>query len=646
MALHILDLPIELLVRIALFADLRSWSALACANRRFFAIAQTPTLRRHHTLLATGMRDTSHGAVPADALVAQVQAADGAWGAFQPAFTVARPIPHDTAGLYELSGGYLFFGTAGHRQSIYYMPLPTPEMKNPEWSLLNLGEYVVDFALSLYEHNLIVAVTSRPDWDDPESTALEIRLLDFPSGRPHPLARQERIFLLKTPRAKPLPFLGIEVVGDTMAVATHYSRFRSFGNGQHPPSTISFWDWKEGTQFVRAEGAPFSYTTFIFLTEDLLLVPNATLGTFEYWRISTTDPKRPAPAAILHLPPLKAHVRILDMACRAEPNPRADAPRAFFGASGSHDQKADAHAQEKGKARAAGPAEPPFYPAAEDAICVFQVHLTRALPGEEESDEDEDEEGRVGNRLVLVVHRSAFVRIFEELMARDAAFAKGSDAQGRSNAQGPGAEGASQHDVDDGGAAEPPSLSWAEWGPPVSRWLNHEECNLNWITTSCGQRMAATLSPFYQSVYRDGLVDLYDFNPHAVERARRNLRKEGMASAERKASEGKKDEADKPENVVEEATGMEEGDLEDGIEQVQFDDDLEPSFERNSETIVCETSTMHTLFEGPLESRLPYVLTRSSRHLYLSGVMLDHRRVIGTTESGVNGTILTVQCFY
>ena len=73
---------------------------------------------------------------------------------------------------------------------------------------------------------------------------LEIRLIDFPSGRPHPLAKQDRIFLCTSPADRHHPFLGIEVVGDTMVIATHYSRF----DDDNMPSTLSFWDWKQGVK--------------------------------------------------------------------------------------------------------------------------------------------------------------------------------------------------------------------------------------------------------------------------------------------------------------------------------------------------------------------------------------------------------------
>ncbi|TRM66807.1 hypothetical protein BD626DRAFT_396692 [Schizophyllum amplum] len=689
MALQLLDLPVELLIRIMSSMDPHSVAMMARVHRQFTAIAQVPFMAKKRALEMAGMRDNSDGTISAEELSEQLEATEKAWRNFAPVCTVTRSVPPGTSGLYELSGGYIFFGKAG-RRSLFHMPLPTPEHQGPEWSLIQVDEHIVDFALALYEHGLLVAVTSRPERNGMTSSRdiLEIQFIDFPSGNAHPLAKQNRLFLCKTPRSNCHPLLGIEIVGDTMAVATHYSRYLE---GDYPPSTLSFWDWKQGKLKMTLDAARFSYTTFIFLTQDLLLVPNATNGTFEYWRISTTDARRPAPAAVLRLPPLKPRMEILDLACRAEPNPRADSPRVFpdppkaANRGWSEPRKDGLPAGPKGKGTARR--EPPFYPAAEDAICVFQVHLAREEREEDEDDdEDTDEEDEAGprdNHLVLIVHRSAFVDLFTRLMSkecegqRNEAWTSGNAAAIATDAPDTPITTNADKPAADPDLPSPPTLSWPEWGPPVSRWLDYAQHNYNWITTSCGQRMAATLSPPFQFRNESGFVDIYDFNPFAVARARRLAKKkadkdawermmfekavrdadaEARKSRERLARQWEFDERDDDEREHQETyTGFadDEGmyDFVGGDELMLSEDDDgafldEGAFMDYTAPIapaVAEASTMETLFEGPLESGLPFVKCTSHESLFYSGVMLDHRRIIGTA---VSTATLSVECMF
>ncbi|KAL1721561.1 hypothetical protein EV715DRAFT_288303 [Schizophyllum commune] len=678
MALQLLDLPVELLIRVMFYLDMQSLKAVARVNRQLAVVASAPVLKKHYAMITTGMRDASDSTVPPDDVLDELNAYEYAWRHYKPLCSVTCSVPRNTVGLYELSGGYMFLGAAG-RRALHYMPLPMPSHPTPQWSLLTIGENIVDFALALYEHNLVVAVTSHPDGQEGRDV-LEIRLIDFPSGRPHPLAKQDRIFLCTSPADRHHPFLGIEVVGDTMIIATHYSRF----DDDNMTSTLSFWDWKQGVKKMSFDAPKSSYTTFIFLTEDIVLVPNATNGTLEYWRISTTDTRHPAPLAVLHLPPLRTGVEYLDLACRAEPNPRADVPRAFPDAPPKGARRSSV--AEQTTAADTGRTEPSFYPAAEDAICVFQVHLMRVM--NEANQEMILQDGLPPiNHLVLVVHRSAFTEILERLL-RELKGAKSDagsspEADARSTSESPASSTEPPSSPSTGPTpAEPPSLPWSEWGPPVSRWLDYARVNYNWITTSCGQRMVATPAPEVQFREGAGFVDVYDFNPYTVEKMREvRRRKEEEARLRAEAIAWRKYEMRK-EGWTEEmsfdvrmpggsAGAMRRGSVEATVNQLnhehndqespamrairlglpQFDlimgedsdsdDEEEPA--NAGPVLVDEPSRMRTLFEGRLESQLPYIKTRSPNPPFYSGVMADHRRIIGMKQDG--GREIEVSCF-
>ncbi|KAI5827985.1 hypothetical protein K523DRAFT_277763 [Schizophyllum commune Tattone D] len=651
MALQLLDLPVELLIRIMFYLDMKSLKAVARVNRQLAVVASAPVLKKHYAMITTGMRDASDSTVPPDDVLDELNAYENAWRHYKPLCSVTCSVPRNTVGLYELSGGYMFLGAAG-RRALHYMPLPMPSHPTPQWSLLTIGENIVDFALALYEHNLVVAVTSHPDGQEGRDV-LEIRLIDFPSGRPHPLAKQDRIFLCTSPADRHHPFLGIEVVGDTMVIATHYSRF----DDDNMPSTLSFWDWKQGVKKMSFDAPKSSYTTFIFLTEDIVLVPNATNGTLEYWRISTTDPRHPAPLAVLHLPPLRTGVEYLDLACRAEPNPRADVPRAFPDAPPKGARRSSV--AEQISTADTGRTEPSFYPAAEDAICVFQVHLMRVM--NEANQELILQDGLPPiNHLVLVVHRSAFMEILERLLRepKDAKADANSSAEASSASTAPLTNDSPSSPTTDPAHAEPPSLPWSEWGAPVSRWLDYARINYNWITTSCGQRMVATPAPEIQFREGAGFVEVCDFNPYTVEKMReaKQLKKE---EARRKVEEMYRLEDEILNGTsgsgIPPAKEMSQEEIDEEV--VRFilrefapsgatDADSDSDEEEPADTgpvLVDEPGRMRTLFEGRLESQLPYIKTTSPIPPFYSGVMADHRRIIGMKQDG--GREIEVSCF-
>ncbi|KAL1757002.1 hypothetical protein FB107DRAFT_273364 [Schizophyllum commune] len=662
MALQLLDLPVELLIRVMFYLDMKSLKAVARVNRQLAVVASAPVLKKHYAMITTGMRDASDSTVPPDDVLDELNAYEYAWRHYKPLCSVTCSVPRNTVGLYELSGGYMFLGAAG-RRALHYMPLPMPSHPTPQWSLLTIGENIVDFALALYEHNLVVAVTSHPDGQEGRDV-LEIRLIDFPSGRPHPLAKQDRIFLCTSPADRHHPFLGIEVVGDTMVIATHYSRF----DDDNMPSTLSFWDWKQGVKKMSFDAPKSSYTTFIFLTEDIVLVPNATNGTLEYWRISTTDPRHPAPLAVLHLPPLRTGVEYLDLACRAEPNPRADVPRAFPDAPPKGARRNSV--AEQTSTADIGRTEPSFYPAAEDAICVFQVHLMRVM--NEANQEMILQDGLPPiNHLVLVVHRSAFMENLERLLRepKDAKAAANSSAEASSASTAPLTSDSPSSPTTDPAHVEPPSLPWSEWGPPVSRWLDYARINYNWITTSCGQRMVATPAPEVQFREGDGFVDVYDFNPYTVQEMREiRWRKEGEAYQKgwdkalkkfTRLSEKHEESENSPEVPASQSAGDASssttgwsfpiitsdmfGDPSDDSDDEEEEEEEEPPVDGARAILNDVPSHMRTLFEDILESRLPYVKTRSPNPPFYSGVMADHRRIIGMKQDG--GREIEMSCF-
>ncbi|KAJ6507816.1 hypothetical protein C8R47DRAFT_58941 [Mycena vitilis] len=73
-------------------------------------------------------------------------------------------------------------------------------------------------------------------------------------------------------------------------------------------------------------------------------------------------------------------------------------------------------------------------------------------------------------------------------------------------------------------------LQWAEWGPPISRWLNADFFVDDWPTIVCGQRCV-----FLKT---DGSVWLLDFNPYTWKKSRVEWQSHGVDEIQRQKAAG------------------------------------------------------------------------------------------------------------
>ena len=189
--------------------------------------------------------------------------------------------------------------------------------------------------------------------------------------------------------------------------------------------------------------APYgSYSGLIFLSENLIVIPNVQTNALEIWDILSTH-RTPRPACILLLPELLPGNSLLYITCRGEPNP-----------IGSRSQRES---------------DKPFYQSAHEAIMLFHI---RIQPG------DEIEHG-VGSTYTLFVHRKALCEIYERQCV---------ERNNKSSKSVVGSE--NEGDVLIRGTNNNPiSVPWSSWGPPVTRWFPADNrIATRWITTTAGQR--------------------------------------------------------------------------------------------------------------------------------------------------------------
>ena len=304
----------------------------------------------------------------------------------------------------------------------------------------------------------------------PSDTILELRLLSFSTGQPHPLAEQPVIVIDKKILPLDEQMVKIEIVGDFLILLiTFFKQSRNqdtfflvcwktglthcvsvLGLVQiHPPSLILY------VQLGSPEKG--TYDCFSHLSQDTLVIPNLIQNTFEIAKIviDTDDTPHFVPLCVLHLPPLIHNTSLFHFYCRAEPNPTGSGPLAIPSRS-----------------------DRPFHDKAENAIVIFNILYNRPF------------RTRI-DWLTLIVHRRALLTHIPAAYRTCAPFCS---------------------------TPKPtPSLvevPWSVWGPPATRLFVGNPTPRYYIETTAGQR-AVMLEDRMPTP-----IIVRDFNPHAVRAAR------------------------------------------------------------------------------------------------------------------------------
>lgn len=157
-----LELPLELVIYTLSFLHPRDLFASQAANR-FLQRTITDSLLLQYNLetqvacVETNLNPDVTLSIPERLRLLRER--EEAWSRFQPDFTATIPIPYQSGGIYELSAGLFVLGKQD-RQSLGFLTLPSTMDPEPRWRYIDIGRYIVDFAMAVYEHDLLVIVSS------------------------------------------------------------------------------------------------------------------------------------------------------------------------------------------------------------------------------------------------------------------------------------------------------------------------------------------------------------------------------------------------------------------------------------------------------------------------------------------------------
>ncbi|KAG6808248.1 hypothetical protein H0H92_004748 [Tricholoma furcatifolium] len=153
------DLPSEVIFRILCFLDLSELVSLSHTNSSLrAAVVNSPGLQFRFLAHDAAVKINQSSNHVASERLSALRRLEGGWLNMSIDFQTKIPVLHYPSGLYDLSAGVCVLGDTD-RQTLHYCKLPSRETDAVEWKQIKVGCVMVDFGLSVYEHDLIAVLT-------------------------------------------------------------------------------------------------------------------------------------------------------------------------------------------------------------------------------------------------------------------------------------------------------------------------------------------------------------------------------------------------------------------------------------------------------------------------------------------------------
>ncbi|KAM6499883.1 hypothetical protein JOM56_005391 [Amanita muscaria] len=333
-----LALPRELVERILLLVDTESMLTCRLVNREFNEIIQSSTLLQYFLACkAAGVTDNPQSSLSHAERLEALKKREDAWRKLKPVFEMTITVNRQSFSRVCRSAEGFFFLCDDNQKDLKYCHLSSFPQDDPRWIMmpghgpaLNWSGILVNFAAALYEHDLIVNFISSDTGNqvDMPRHSLDLVLLKFSTGEYHPLARSPRIHVQRSPELHPR--VVSRIAGDNIALVVH-SRDGTFSD------KIFIFDWKTGRKLLEHDASGNAYSGLVFVSPELLLVPNDVLSHFEIWHLppQKLNPKPPIQILSLQIPAVSPEYSTFSLRCYAEPDPFLHSmpylpPRPFF----------------------------------------------------------------------------------------------------------------------------------------------------------------------------------------------------------------------------------------------------------------------------------------------------------------------------
>ncbi|KAG5651944.1 hypothetical protein H0H81_006828 [Sphagnurus paluster] len=368
----LLLLPPELTVRIISLLDLRDILKIKRVHSTFRDYVKSfNTLQYRIATLSAGVENNQHSTVSISDRLEVLNSLQLGWARGNVDFKKTVPVLHQPSGIYDLKGGVYLLGDVD-RRTLHYFTLPCTPDDEVVWKKIEIEKLFVDIGLAIYEHDLIAVFTSSVHPTQLGMHVLEIQLLEFSTGKPHPRARTPALFIAES--YHPRPSISCEIVGRNLILLTtnHISAF--------PPPSDHFYifDWVTGERKLGLQASQHTYASLIFLTPELILLPNTRRCSLDIWAIPSAadsdDAPTPQPLLVLALPGPSPANFLISITCRAEPNPSSPSSSSNSSSQGSQSlyEFGAAHVPHSHR---------PFHPATQEALIIFSLRMHNVNTG-------------------------------------------------------------------------------------------------------------------------------------------------------------------------------------------------------------------------------------------------------------------------
>ncbi|KAF9553352.1 hypothetical protein CPC08DRAFT_822345 [Agrocybe pediades] len=575
--MRLVDLPPEIITEVFLFLSPADILNFRLTHRLFNLIFWECLLVQYTSLLEeTNLEDNPCAPISISEKLEELKHAGRAWDLARPEFSTRLPVIHHQSGVYDLTGG-VYLLSNDTRTAMHYLRLPRKKEDVPEWKIIKSAASIIDIGLCLFEHDMIVNVTTVPYRESvhsPLTYNIGMDILQFSTGKPHPDATQPYILVLNSTGEKPA--VGIEIVGEHLVLILCY-----YTPGNNLEDNIFVYEWKTGMVKMHFTAESKTYSGLLFLTEDLILLPNALLNTLDIFRIpEKATVETPKPVLRLSLPRLANGRHLGGISCRAEPNPIGKSSKFGQTVTPTNDDETAIGGPSSSDSRP----KRAFLPKSSDAICVFDLrYLILQMMFVEGVGMNMHMRSR--HRFTFIVHRSALIQLAEkwgdgkweleeaervakrEEERRQAREEKKKaeveqaelrreiskvwdekkrEVQGGQPVAGPSQAvddiyadmpdlqeveedsddflGSSDDDHDSRDDEREPSngVPYRQWGYEITRWFNSDSVGTHWITTTAGERSVRMSDSERHETHP---YTILDFNQEKVKKVKRWLQK-------------------------------------------------------------------------------------------------------------------------
>ncbi|KAG5638827.1 hypothetical protein H0H81_009800 [Sphagnurus paluster] len=535
----LLRLPLELIVRVFCYLDLIDLLRAKQVHPSLkTSIKSLPVLQYSVETQSAYVEDNQYCGLPTSERLRLLKNRQEAWSKCSIDFRRTIPVLHEPSGIYDLMGGVYLLGDANHR-TIHYFMLPSSDEDEVKWEKIDISKPLVDMGLNIHEHDLIAVITKSTHPTDTSKKVLEIELLQFSTGAPHPHARIPVLLLCELTDERLA--VSIEIVGLHLAVITN----RYFSAGPTEGDYLYVFDWTTGEQKMSVELPQNTYSGLLFLSPDLILLPNIHASALDIWRIPTSEAQSaassttesqaesPAPRPLLSLimPTLTRMYALLDLACRAEPSPTAPSSGLVT------------------RTESTSSFHPPFRSTSANALLTFTMRIHDLMAGNIIAWSMHVRRGDLlaicEQVLQMVDEKAAVEREVEmsptgeeeEIFIKWSLGALAGEAENECEELQEQTSGLWIPEHEDGSEdreilfsylpevtrlpkATHPPVPYSTWGAPITHWVLSADAPTRWIKTSAGTRCLSFISSSaVGNTRRPWALQVLDFNPYTVRRA-------------------------------------------------------------------------------------------------------------------------------